>query len=145
MAVEGYVKSKKPQDTEAFFWRCLYAKLIYKRLIVQPTLREVFTEMSFPFTNSSMASFMCLRDTALASFGLSSMAPWYTSLPSALTLWVLRYCAGEFADKWKDCKAFRTHRDMLNSADRPDAVIIGTPPAARGVTLTRLAETTMHD
>ncbi|KAK9832928.1 hypothetical protein WJX74_001899 [Apatococcus lobatus] len=39
---------------------------------------------------------------------------------------------GEFSHKWEGCKAFRTHRDMLNSDDRPDAVIIGTPPATRG-------------
>ena len=46
------------------------------RLMLQPTLREVFTLTSLPLLISSMANLRCWRCTAPASAGLSSMAPW---------------------------------------------------------------------
>lgn len=42
------------------------------------------------------------------------------------------YQQGSFAKKWKGCKAFKDHQSMLQSAAKPDGVIIGVPPAVHG-------------
>ena len=42
------------------------------------------------------------------------------------------YQQGPFADKWQGCKAFKDHQSMLQSAAKPDGVIIGVPPAVHG-------------
>lgn len=47
----------------------------YFLLIEQPILRLSFTEISFPFNNSLIASLRCFLETPSSSLGLSSIAP----------------------------------------------------------------------
>ena len=37
-----------------------------------------------------------------------------------------------FHDKWKDCKVFKDHRNMIESDAKPAAVVVGIPPAMHG-------------
>lgn len=43
-----------------------------------------------------------------------------------------QYQQGPFAKKWEGCKAFKDHQSMLQSAAKPDGVIVGVPPAVHG-------------
>ena len=45
-----------------------------------------------------------------------------------------QYQHGPFAKKWEGCKAFKDHQSMLQSAAKPDGVIVGVPPAVHGET-----------
>ena len=44
-----------------------------------------------------------------------------------------QYQQGEFAQKWKGCQAFEDHHSMLQSAAKPDGVVLGVPPAVHGM------------
>lgn len=46
------------------------------------------------------------------------------------------YQQGPHAKKWEGCEAFKDHKSMLQSAAKPDGVIIGVPPAVHGEALT---------
>lgn len=45
---------------------------------------------------------------------------------------VEEYQAGPFPEKWKDCKVFKDHRSMLESDAKPEAAVVGIPPAMHG-------------
>ncbi len=43
-----------------------------------------------------------------------------------------QYQQGPYAKKWEGCQAFKDHQSMLQSAAKPEGVIIGVPPAVHG-------------
>lgn len=56
-------------------------------------------------------------------------------MTSGLQKRIEQYQQGPFAKKWEGCQAFKDHQSMLQSAAKPDGVIVGVPPAVHGKTL----------